>query len=399
MKGGPGNERPQARGNRHQEEVLPPVYWLLPVAYYPLPSPEDFHIPILLTNADVKKLISPAIAVEVMRETYRSIAEGNAVTRTRSQTFAETSQPGTFVELRTMDGIVPAFNSVGMRVLPDLHSWPRIGENQRYDKIPKRNGKFLAFDMIFDLDTADLQAIVQDAYLQKMRIAGAHGVAAEQLARKDAVRVGVIGSGWLAEGVLMGLNVARPLAHVKVFSPTQANRDRFAASMTEQLQIDAQAVDGPLEAATDVDIVAVCTNTIDPVFFGKWLSPGIHLDSISGRDIDDECFRRCDYTVLSMREGKCNEGLNFAPPVLEKKLGARFAPFTRPIPWDDYPELGEVITGKARQRANDNEITFFCNNVGFGAQFAGLGGKAVALAKEQGVGKEFSIDDWYEDVR
>jgi ornithine cyclodeaminase/alanine dehydrogenase-like protein (mu-crystallin family) len=71
----------------------------------------------------------------------------------------------------------------------------------------------------------------------------------------------------------------------------------------------------------------------------------------------------------------------------------------RPIKWDQYPELGEVITGKARGRKNADEITFFCNNVGFGAQFAALGGKAVALAKQKGVGKAFSIDDWYEDVR
>ena len=185
-------------------------------------------MPILLTNSDVKELISPETAVEVMRETYRSLAAGTAVTRTRSQTFAETSEPGTFVELRTMDGIVPAFGSVGMRILPDLHRWPRIGENQRYDKVPKKNGRFLAFDLIFDLDTADLQAVVQDAYLQKLRIAGTHGVAAEYLARADASRVGFIGSGWLAEGVLMGLGVVRTLKSVKVFSPTPANRERFA---------------------------------------------------------------------------------------------------------------------------------------------------------------------------
>jgi hypothetical protein len=76
-----------------------------------------------------------------------------------------------------------------------------------------------------------------------------------------------------------------------------------------------------------------------------------------------------DHVVLSMREGKCNcnEGLNFAPPVLKEKLGPRFAPFTRPVPWDEYAELGEVITEKARKRLNDDEITFFCNNVGFGA--------------------------------
>lgn len=356
-------------------------------------------MPILLTNDDVKELISPDIAVEVMRETYRSLADGTAVTRTRSQTYAETSRPGTFVELRTMDGIVPAFNAVGMRVLPDLHRWPRIGENLRYDKIPKTNGKFLAFDLIFDLDTADLQAVVQDAYLQKMRIAGTHGVAAEYLARKDAARVGVIGSGWLAEGVLMGLNVVRPLNKVKVFSPTRENRERLARRINEDLQIDARAVESPVQATEDVDIVAVCTNTIDPVFPSTWLTPGVHLDSISGRDIDDECFRCCDPVVLSMREGRCNEGLNFAPALLKDRLGRRFAPFLRPIPWDQYPELGEVIAGKARKRVSDNEITFFCNNVGFGAQFAALGGKAFALATERGIGKEFSIDDWYEDMR
>lgn len=356
-------------------------------------------MPILLSNEDVKRLITPRIAVEVMRETYRGMADGTAVTRTRSQTFAETTKEGTFVELRTMDGIVPAFGAVGMRILPDLHSWPRIGENLRYDKIPKRNNKFLAFDLIFDLDTADLQAVVQDAYLQQMRIAGAHGVAADYLARKDATRIGVLGSGWLARGVLEGINVVRKLKELKVFSPTPANRLNFVKYAEEGLNLKAQVVDRPELVTENVDIVVVCTNTIDPVFFGKWLKPTVHLDAISGRDIDDETFARSDYTVLSMREGKCNEGLNFAPPILKEKLAPRFSPFIRPIQWDRFPELGEVIIGKARGRERDSEITFFCNNVGFGAQFAALGGKAVALAKERGMGKTFSIDDWYEEVR
>ena len=105
--------------------------------------------------------------------------------RLRPQCFGETTKEGTFVELRTMDGIIPAFGAVGMRILPDLHSWPKIDNNFRYDKIPKANSKFLAFDLIFDLNTADLQAVVQDAYLQQMRIAGAHGVAADSSSSKE----------------------------------------------------------------------------------------------------------------------------------------------------------------------------------------------------------------------
>ena len=356
-------------------------------------------MPILLTNEDTKKLITPQIAVEAMRETYRSMAEGTGVTRTRSQTFGETSKEGTFVELRTSDGIIPAFGAVGMRILPDLHSWPKIGDTVRHDKVPKANNKFLAFNLIFDLDTADLQAVVQDAHLQQMRIAGTHGVAADYLARKDASRIGVIGSGRMARGVLEGISTVRRLRSLKVFSPTKENREKFAEDVTRQLDLSAKAMDRPESVTKDVDIVIVCTDTIEPVFFSNWLIPSVHLQSISGRDIDDDTFARCDYTVLSMREGKCNEGLNFAPPVLREKLEARSAPFNRPIQWDKYPELGEVILGKARKRVNDEEVTFFCNNVGFGAQFAALGGKAVALAKEHGIGKPFSIDDWYADVR
>jgi len=360
---------------------------------------KGFLMPILLTNEDVKKLITPQTAVEVMKETYRSMAEGTGVTRTRSQTFGETSKEGTFVELRTSDGIIPAFRAVGMRILPDLHSWPKIGETVRHDKVPKANKKFLAFNLIFDLDTADLQAVVQDAHLQQMRIAGTHGVAADYLARKDASRIGVLGSGRMARGVLEGISVVRRLKSLKVFSPTKENREKFAADVTRQLELSARAVDNPESVTKDVDIVIVCTDTIEPVFFSTWLTPSVHLQSISGRDIDDDTFARCDYTVLSMREGKCNEGLNFAPPVLREKLEARSAPFKRPIQWERYPELGEVILGTARKRINDEGITFFCNNVGFGAQFAALGGKAVALAKERGIGKLFSIDDWYADVR
>jgi len=356
-------------------------------------------MPILLTNEDVKQLITPQIAVEVMRETYRSMADGTGVTRTRSQTFGETSKQGTFVELRTSDGIIPSFGAVGMRILPDLHSWPRLGDTVRHDKVPKANKKFLAFNLIFDLDTADLQAVVLDAHLQQMRIAGTHGIAADYLARKDASRIGVLGSGRMARGVLEGITIVRPLKSLKVFSPTRHNRERFAEDVARQFHMSVEAVDSPESVTKDVDIVIVCTDTIEPIFFSSWLSPSVHLQSISGRDIDDDTFTRSDYTVLSMREGKCNEGLNFAPPVLREQLEARSSPFKRPIQWEKYSELGEVILGTARKRANDEEITFFCNNVGLGAQFAALGGKAVALAKQRGIGKPFSIDDWYADVR
>ena len=45
------------------------------------------------------------------------------------------------------------------------------------------------------------------------------------------------------------------------------------------------------------------------------------------------------------------------------------------------------------------EMMFSLNRAPVVDTFAALGGKAVALARERGLGKEFSIDDWYEDER
>jgi ornithine cyclodeaminase/alanine dehydrogenase-like protein (mu-crystallin family) len=73
--------------------------------------------------------------------------------------------------------------------------------------------------------------------------------------------------------------------------------------------------------------------------------------------------------------------------------------FSRNIPWDRFAELGEVIIAKAPKRTTDEQVTFFCNNIGFGAQFAALGGKAYQLACEKSIGKPVDVNDWYQTVR
>ena len=63
-----------------------------------------------------------------------------------------------------------------------------------------------------------------------------------------------------------------------------------------------------------------------------------------------------------------------------------------------YPDLGELLTGKAPGRRSQREITCFANNVGTGLQFAAAGAAVLKKAREQSVGTELP-DDWFsEDV-
>lgn len=364
----------------------------------PIAERRLMRAPLFLSNEDLEQLLTPQVATEVMEETYRAMATGDGVTRTRTQTFAPTGQGDVLMEFRTMDGAVPATGTLGIRVLPDLVSVPMIGGKRRRLQHPRPNGRFLAFNLIFSLQTGELIGIVQDAYLQRMRMCGAHAAAAKVLAKQNAATIGMFGSGWLGGGIIEGLCAVRPIKKIKVYSTNVQHREKFAEEFTGRLDIQVEAVARPEEAHRDVDIVVTATNTVDPIFKGEWLAPGVHLSSVLAWEVEDDCFTRSDVTVLSMREGRANEGINYFPRNL-KERDPHKGVFDRRIDWERYPELGEVLIGQAAGRTNDQEVTFFCNNIGFGAQFGALGGKAVELARARGIGKEFPIDEWYETIR
>jgi ornithine cyclodeaminase/alanine dehydrogenase-like protein (mu-crystallin family) len=298
-----------------------------------------------------------------------------------------------------MDGASSKYRAIALRVLPDMISWPRISGKRVQVRKPARNGRFLAFDLVFSSDSGDLLAIIQDAQLQRLRIAGTHGAAAKLLARSSSSVLAILGSGWLAGGILEGICLGTELAfkEIRVYSPTLANRVRFSQSMTDLLSTDVFPVDNPLEAYKTADILVTCTNSTEPVFSGSALHRGLHLTSVTALEVDDACFSDSDITVVSMREGRANEGINFVPAVIRDQIGLEM--FARNIDWDRYAELGELMIEKAPKRTQDEQITFFCNNIGFGAQFAALGGKVYQLALERGAGKPIDVEEWYQDAR
>ena len=65
---------------------------------------------------------------------------------------------------------------------------------------------------------------------------------------------------------------------------------------------------------------------------------------------------------------------------------------------DRFPDLADVLSGRAPGRQSAQEITGFMNNVGTGLQFAAAGAYVLKKAREQRVGTELP-DHWFsEDV-
>jgi alanine dehydrogenase len=49
--------------------------------------------------------------------------------------------------------------------------------------------------MLFSIETGQLEAIVEDRALQRMRVGAMTGIAAKYLAKRDSKTVGILGSG------------------------------------------------------------------------------------------------------------------------------------------------------------------------------------------------------------
>ena len=140
--------------------------------------------------------------------------------------------------------------------------------------------------MLFDGITRIPIAFMDYGVLNSMRVGSIAGLAGKYLAPKGARTMGLIGSGWQAPPQVLAMYAGVPtLERIKVFSPTQANREKFAATMTATIGIPVEPVSSIQEAIDDADVVDLCApghhDVREPLFDGEWIKPGALVVSMA----------------------------------------------------------------------------------------------------------------------
>jgi ornithine cyclodeaminase/alanine dehydrogenase-like protein (mu-crystallin family) len=182
---------------------------------------------LILSNDDIEKILPVGTCLDVLEEAYRDLGNGMAATVPRYDVFSPT-KPNEFYEYKTMSGVLPNRNIAALRLNSSVVKWYEKAGGIRKDKLPVAGGdKYVGLVMLFSTETGEPLAIFPDGYVQKLRVAGASGIAARYLARKDAKVMALLGAGWQASAHLVTLSLVRDLKQVKVFSPTPESRRRF----------------------------------------------------------------------------------------------------------------------------------------------------------------------------
>jgi ornithine cyclodeaminase/alanine dehydrogenase-like protein (mu-crystallin family) len=353
---------------------------------------------IILSNDDVARLLTVPECMAALEEAYAEFAAGRGVNRTRSDALAGIeAQPDALYSLKSMDGIAPKSGVGAVRINSDVVTWPKRGNNQRREKVPAAGGRWVGLVLLFSAENGEPLAIFPDGVLQRMRVASANGIAAKYMARPDASRVALLGSGWQAGTQLMAICAARQIERIRCYSPNGEHRAKFAAEMTPLLGIEVEPVTSAEDAIKDADVVMCATNSIDPVYFENWIVPGVHISSIKRPEIDQNALKRADRLVIHTNDTK---PLYFTTRDLEVPESAEGKGWNLvdEIDLSKLPTLPELVSGRYRGRTKPEDVTAFINNLGMGYQFAAAGAVVYRKAREQGIGHELPTEWFTEDV-
>jgi alanine dehydrogenase len=285
-----------------------------------------------------------------------------------------------------------------------------FGDKQKY---PRRGRPVL---VLYDNDTAALKLILVGEMHPKelpnansvvaITTASASMVGTDLLARNDCHIAGIFGAGDQARLYLLALACIRPmLRKVRVFSPTRANREKFAAEMTSVLGIEVVAVQSAVEVVEGADVIVCATNSNVPIFDGDWLVPAQHVTSIVSsniglkkrgyvsqmrREIDERTLERAHVLMTNV----------WGQEELDKTAVFWEASLDRPNIAGKIVDAGEQLRGEKTGRTDGLEITYLKNCAFWGIGAAALGGLIYdkLLEQHKGLILEFNAHEFYDDT-
>jgi alanine dehydrogenase len=339
-----------------------------------------------LSNADVQRVLDMPTTLDALRVGYADLARQDAAYIPRIDLYAPTGREEDYYRWGSMTGACRATGVVAIRIKSDVVSWPDGKTEEKYCIEP---GTYSGIILVYSITNGEPLAMMNDGYLQHMRVGASAGIGADALARPDAQVLGMIGSGGMARSYLEAIAEVRPLQSVKVFSPNEEHRLAYASEMGEKLGLDIIAVDSAEAAVRGCDIVSTATDAMGSTFDFDWVSRGAHVTCVTRRELGPGMVDRADVVAQL--------GINTIPeefhiPGLEWPSAAMAAyvigqPEERArIPWSNHSEMRQFTnmvdmdTGKATGRLNDDQITLFINTGTQGLRWCSLRERRVSVS-------------------
>ena len=360
---------------------------------------------LLIDNSTQTQLLTMTECIDVLERAFKAIDSGQAIHRPKTDVHAPNSKQNEYYRFGSMEGW---FDGVfALRFMSDVMAWHTQDDGSwREDQYCMAPGKRCALVMLFSSENGEPLALFNDSWIQHMRVGGSAALGCKYLARAQARKLCVLGSGGMAQTFLEGICQVRPIDSVSVFSPPQGNRERFARRMSERFGIEVQPHASAEKAMQGADVVATCTNSGVPVFTADALEPGMCVVAVGTNEIPPQALETFD---LVIRQGTSTMAPNPADPRHRAGVGLSYAGFVAGseqemaripdargahIDVGDYPTFMDLAAGRCAGREDDSQTSFYYCHGNQGLQFAAVGGVMYRNALKHKLGRPLPTE-WF----
>ncbi len=323
----------------------------------------------VLSNADVAALLPMDQAIETVAQVMQRVSRGEAQMPLRH--VVPVGGPNM---MGVMSGALDQPPCFGVKLVSLFPGNPAKGLSGHRGAV-----------VLFEPETGGAVAMMDAGLLTAIRTAAASGVATRALARPDARRLTIIGTGEQAEHHLAALGAVRPLEAVHIVGRRAETAAAFADCARRAFpDLRVTAGTDARAGVAGADIVCTVTNAPTPVLCGDWLEPGQHLNIVgasvaSKREVDDAVVLRSSVWVDSRASALAQAGelvdMIAAGTLMPEQIGA---------------EIGAVLEGQAEGRRDAAQITLY-RSLGVIAQDLACAQHILTRAEAEGRGTEVAF--------
>ena len=270
--------------------------------------------------------------------------------------------------------------------LPSLHTEQRFFGLKQASVFPANLEKSLPSVMsqylLYSADTGELVSMLNFEDLTNYKTAATAAIATKYLARTDAHTLSIFGSGALARAVLAAVIEIRPIDKVRIYNFNKKRAEKLIAWAHENHRkgIDYQIASTPSECLSETDIVCTCTTSSKPVFDGKTLPDGCHINAMGAwrpdmQEIDAISIQRAGKIYCDVIADTWQEAGDLIYPRDAGLIDSSVI----------HGELGALLTGELSGRETTDEITLY-ESVGLSVLDLAVAVSVYDLCMESGIG-------------
>jgi alanine dehydrogenase len=326
----------------------------------------------ILSRDDVRKAVSMAEAIAIVKEAFIQLSAGQTIVPVR-----------TLIDIARHEGIIlymPAYlkgsDALGVKIVSVFPGNLKVGRPT-----------IAALIVVNDASTGEPRAILDGSYLTALRTGAASGVATQLLARPGAETVAIFGAGTQGRTQLEAVCEVRDIRRAWIYDVVPDAAEHYADEMRRhggRVPAEIHVARSPAEATRQADIICTATTSRKPVVADADLKLGVHINGIGSftpemQEVEEATVRRARVVVDSWEASWAEAG----DLIIPRRKGLISEA-------DIHAELGEIAAGRKPGRESDEQITFF-KAVGNAVQDVSVASFILQKAEAEGLGTTAEI--------